>query len=177
MVLTDRRMTADEFLAFPPDEQRTQLIDGVVVVSEPSIRHQRIVLELVQLVTVWIREHPGSGEAGIGCDVRIDERNVFVPDVWWVSEEHRLARDAALFNGPPDLVAEVRSPSTWRFDIGRKREAYRNAGLKELWLLDTAADIVIVFRGEEASEVAAGERLTTPLIPGLSIDVAALFDR
>lgn len=177
MVITDRRMTADEFLALPPDGRHTQLIDGEIVVSDPQLRHQRLVLELARLLANWTTDHPGTGEAGIGCNVRIDDRNVFVPDVWWVSEDHRLARDAGRFDGPPDLVAEVRSPSTWRYDIGTKRDAYLGAGLAELWLVDAAADVVLVFRGAESLELAAGDQLTTPQVPGLSIDVAALFDR
>lgn len=177
MVVTDRRMTADEFLALPPDARHAQLIDGELVLSDPTLRHQRLVAELFYLLAAWAREQPDRGEPGIGCNVRVDEQNVFVPDVWWVSEEHRRARDAAWFDGSPDLVAEVRSPSTWRYDIGKKREGYFRSGLKELWLLDTAADIVIVFRGEEALELGAGDRLTTPQLPGLAIDVAALFDR
>lgn len=177
MVVTDRRMTADEFLALPPEEHRKELIDGVVVVSEPVLRHQRIAGELFRQLANWTVDHPGTGEAGFGCDVVLDDLNVYVPDVWWVNEEHRLARESARFEGPPDLVAEVRSPSTWRYDIGKKRDSYLHAGLKELWLLDTAADIVIVFRGEEALELGAGDRLTTPQLPGLAVDVAALFDR
>jgi hypothetical protein len=46
----------------------------------------------------------------------------------------------------PDLAREVRSASTWRYDIGAKKAAYERARLPELWLVDTAADVVLVFR-------------------------------
>ena len=46
----------------------------------------------------------------------------------------------------PDLAVEVRSPSTWRFDIGTKKRGYEAAGLGELWLVDTVGDRVIVHR-------------------------------
>ena len=29
--------------------------------------------------------------------------------------------------GPPDLAVEIRSPSTWRFDVGMKLETYERA--------------------------------------------------
>jgi Uma2 family endonuclease len=73
-------------------------------------------------------------------------------------------------------VVEVRSPSTWQYDVGRKRELYL-AGGSEVWLVDTESSTVLVFRGEESFEVGAGEQLATPLLPGLAVDVAALFDR
>jgi Uma2 family endonuclease len=36
------------------------------------------------------------------------------------------------------MVVEVRSPTTWRYDIGRKRELDERHGVRELWLADTA---------------------------------------
>lgn len=46
----------------------------------------------------------------------------------------------------PDIAAEIRSPSTWRHDIGPKKAHYEQYGLPEPWLVDTAADEVIVYR-------------------------------
>ena len=39
----------------------------------------------------------------IELDQRLDDRNVFAPDVWWVSEEHRPEPRATHRVGPPDL--------------------------------------------------------------------------
>jgi len=176
MVVTERRLTAEQYLALPP-EPNTQLIDGEVVVNDPSLRHQRISFALARRIDAWVLDHPGVGEAGIGCNILMDERNVFVPDAWFVAEARRPGRDAGVFAGPPDLVIEVRSPSTWRYDVGRTRAAYQRAGAAEVWLVDTESDTVLVFRGDEALELGAGSELTTPLLPGLAIDLADLFDR
>ena len=183
MALTSTRLTADEYFALPPTEQRTQLIDGEVVVTEASLRHQRITLELAHQLTVWLRQNPGHGEAGIPVDVHLDDHNVFAPDVWWVPEDARPGRDAKRIVGPPALAVEVRSPSTWRYDVGTKRSTYERLGLRELWLIDTGADTVLVYRrsSPEAStfdvamELEAGEVLTTPLIPGFSLVLEDLF--
>ncbi len=80
---------------------------------------------------------------------------------------------------------EVRSPSTWRYDVGAKKATYERLGLAELWLVDTAADEVLVFRRSSpattafdvALELGAGESLTTPLFPGFTLELAELFDR
>jgi Uma2 family endonuclease len=184
MALTSTRLTAEEYFALPPTEQRTQLIDGVIVVTEASLRHQRITLELARMLTNWLRENPGHGEAGIPVNVHLDDFNVFAPDVWWVPEADRPARDAKRIVGPPALAVEVRSPSTWRYDLGSKKSAYERLGSKELWLVDTEADSVLVYRRsgpnagrfDVALELEAGEVLTTPLIPGFSLVLADLFD-
>ena len=184
MALTSTRLTAEEYFALPPTEKRTQLIDGEIVVTEASLRHQRITLELARVLTNWLRENPGHGEAGIPVNVHLDDYNVFAPDVWWVPEESRPDRDAKGIVGPPALAVEVRSPSTWRFDVGAKRATYERLGLRELWLVDIEANSVLVYRRsateaerfDVALELEAGEVLTTPLIPGFSLVLAELFE-
>jgi Uma2 family endonuclease len=183
--MTSTRLTADEYFALPPTEQRTQLVNGEIVVTEASLRHQRITLEIARLLMNWMAANPGHGEAGIPVDVHLDDHNVFAPDVWWVPEAERPARDAKRIVGPPALAVEVRSPSTWRFDVGLKKRTYERLGLTELWLVDIAADEVLVYRRSSpavtefdvALEVTAAEVLTTPLLPGFSLDLAGLFDR
>src|SRR5215218_3017957 len=101
MALTSTRLTADEYFALPPTEQRTQLINGEIVVTEASLRHQRIAGQIFRLLTNWLIDHPGNGEAGIPVDFHLDDHNVFAPDVWWVPEDARPSRDAKRIIGPP----------------------------------------------------------------------------
>ncbi len=187
MVVTSTLLTAEQYYALPPTVRRTQLIDGEVVVDQPNLRHQRIAGELYAQMWTWLRSHPGQGEATLPVNVQLGDRNVFAPDVVFVVEAARPRRDATRILGPPSLAVEVRSPSTWRYDVGAKKSTYERHGLAELWLIDTDADAdtVLVYRrsGPEAPafdvalEVRAGEQLTTPLIPGLAIDLDDLFDR
>jgi Uma2 family endonuclease len=122
MALTDQRMTAEEFLELPLDEYRfTQLIDVEIVVFEAILRHQRITGFIYRRLAEWTEAAPGRGEAGIPVEVVLDDRNVFSPDVWWLRETHKPDRDAKRLYEAPDLAIEVRSPSTWRYDIGPRR--------------------------------------------------------
>ncbi len=71
----------------------------------------------------------------------------------------------------------MRSPSTWRYDVGAKWLAYERPGLTELWLVDTDSRTVIVCRRSDGTastfdvllEVAAGEQLTSPQLPGFAL--------
>jgi Uma2 family endonuclease len=75
----------------------------------------------------------------------------------------------------------VRSPSTWRYDIGHKKSVYEAGGLPELWLVD--CDAVLVFRRSErpessfdvALELSRQDRLTSPQLPGFELDLGQLF--
>ena len=185
MELTARRITAEEYFALPPDDRFTQLIDGEIVVNSPAMRHQLLTGFLYHRLLLWTEAAPGRGVACIPVDVVLDEANVFAPDVWWVSEEHRPARDALRLDGPPDLAVEVRSPSTWRYDVGAKKATYERQGLAELWLIDTVAEVALVHRRSSpdgpsfdvALKLGAGDHLTSPLLPGFSAALQELFDR
>ena len=134
---------------------------------------------------LWCEQAPGRGEAPLSVDAKLSDGDVYAPDVWWVCEANRPARDAKHLVGPPDLAVEIRSPSTWRFDVGMKFETYERAELPELWLVDTASNSILVYRRSSpaaktfdvALEFSEGERLTSPMLPGLSVDITALFDR
>lgn len=160
-----------------------QLIDGEIVMNAPSTRHQMIVGWLHTRLLVFAEAHPGLGGPGLELDTPIDDDNVYAPDVWWASPAR--APGPQRFAGPPDLAVEVRSASTWAYDLGRKKDGYEAAGLGELWLVDTEADRIVVHRRSTPTsasfdvtlEVVPGDELTTPIVPGFILDVAALFDR
>lgn len=187
MAIATRPLSAEDYFALPldPRSRITQLIEGELVVNQPNLRHQDLTGEIHRLLANWILDGTGRGRAGIPVDVHLDDRNVYVPDVWWVAEDQLPRRDARRLTGPPTLVVEVRSPSTWRFDIGLKKATYERAGLTELWLVDTEADAVLVFRRSRPGatafdvslELGASEVLTSPLLPGFALDLEPLFDR
>ena len=180
-----RRLTADEFFALPGELKHTELIDGELVVDSPSMRHQDIVGWLYVELTLFSRRHPHVGRPGMEVAAPIDDTSVFRPDVWWTTPEHFPAMDANRHPGPPDLVIEVRSPTTWGYDQGSKKQGYEAIGVPELWLVDPVGERVLVFRRtlpgvptfDVTLEAGEGETLTTPIIPGFVLDVTALFDR
>ena len=181
---TAQRMTADEYLAQPYEERRSQLVEGEVVMQDPLNLHQVVVMDLLRALDGWVCEQPGRGRVSIPLDVKLDERNVFGPDLMWYAQGRAPGRDDDRPYPIPDLVVEVRSPSTWRYDIGAKKSAYERAGLPELWLVDTAADVVLVFRRSSpkaapfdvALEPGVDDELTSPLLAGFALALRGLFD-
>jgi len=107
----------------------------------------------------------------------------YKPDVWWVPADRRLDMVAPGHDVPPALVVEVRSPGTWRFDVGRKKQVYESAGARELWLVDTPVSTVLVFRRsgpdsvafDDDGELGPGATLASPLLVGFEIEVDDLF--
>ncbi len=177
-------MSAAEYLATPESRPRhTELIDGTVVVNEPRMRHARAQTELIYRLRRWIDEGDARGQVSVPTDILVDHHNVFAPDGWWVSEPHRPRPDQPLLEGLPDLVVEIRSPSTWIRDLRVKLPRYEAAGVPEAWYVDTEARMVLVFRRSRTDaatfdvslELGADQELTSPLLPGFALLVAAIF--
>jgi len=180
-----QRMTADEYLAVPYDGTRTMLVEGEVVLNQPGLPHQLVLADIFVALHAW----SASGGRGRGLvtwpiDVKIDEHNVFGPDLLWYAAERAPQRHAERPYPLPDLAVEVRSPSTWRYDIGAKKSAYERAGLAELWLVDTVASAVYVYQRSLAKAPSfdvsltfgAGDELTSPALPGFVLALSLLFD-
>jgi len=179
-----QRMTADEYVALEqPEWPRTWLVDGEIVVNQPALMHQLVVGQLLRALDGWVRGGDGRGLAVSPIDVRLDDRNVYAPDVLWYRAERAPAIDDKAPYTIPDLAVEVRSPSTWRYDIGTKKSVYEREGLPELWLVDTDAGVLLVFRRstpkapsfDVALEFDRSATITSPLLSGFALDVGALF--
>jgi Uma2 family endonuclease len=176
-------LTADEFLTRDDWPRGSQLIAGEVIVNQPALPHQLILGRLHARLLAWAEAEPGRGLPGLSVDLRMSPADVYAPDLWWVREERRPPPGALALDGLPDLVVEVRSPSTWRYDTGVKRFLYEERGVAELWLVDNQARQVLVSRRsspasatfDETVELPDDSSLTSPLLPGFALPLASLF--
>lgn len=181
----DTRLTYDDFLLFPDDGKRHEIIDGVrYVTPSPSRRHQQLVLRLALRIGTYLEAHPGVGELYIApLDVVLSYHDVVEPDLLFVGGDQTEILTPANIQGAPALVVEIFSKSTRKKDAQIKRRLYERTGVREYWLVDPELDLVQVFqrtddgRYTRAAELTAedGHTLTTPLIDGCAIDLRELF--
>ena len=182
-MVTIQRMTAREYLANPDETVRSELVEGEVIVHGPTPTHQLVLRDLFAVFLRWTEAAAGRGGVMLPLDVLIDARNVFSPDLLWYAEGRVPRRGDERPSPIPALAVEVRSPSTWRYDIGAKKAAYERNGLAELWLVDTSADEWFVFRRSEprssafdvALELGPQDTLSSPLLPGFAVAVGDLL--
>jgi len=171
------RVSAEEFLAgdWPAD---SWLVDGEVVMNDPGFQHQEVAARILGALRQWCDGSPGRGRAGFGGNWVMGPFSVLKPDVWWSAHIPTGTRS----DTPPDLAVEVRSPGTWRYDLGRKRELYEGVGVTELWLVDPPAATLLVWRRtsgaarfDEVAAFGAGDLVTSPLFGGFNLSVDELF--
>jgi len=178
------KLTYDDFVLFPDDGQRHELIDGEhYVTPSPIDKHQRIVGNFYFLIRSWL-ERNRVGEIFLSpFDVVFTRYDVVEPDLLYLS--HARAREvltAANVQGAPDLVIEIGSPSTRKRDKTIKKRLYEREGVSEYWIVDPDLDVIRVYRrtGESFARAVelsseAGDTLTTPLLDGLELRVEDVF--
>lgn len=185
-ITTASSVKADDFLSLGEQLPRgAELIAGEIVVNTSSSRHQDVLGFIYVELVAWTGAEQGRGKASLSLDLRLGENHVYAPDILWFAAAHVPQGKVPYVEGPPDLAVELRSPSTWRFDIGVQKAEYERPGLPELWLVDTQAESVLVYRRsapttpsfDVALELAAGDHLTSPMLPGFALDIVELFDR
>ena len=178
------KLTYDDFLLFPDDGQRHELIDGEHhVTPSPNIRHQRISQRLLVPMSVWLQEHPLGEVFHAPLDVRFSNLDVVEPDLLYVSNARATELLAGQHvTGSPDLVVEIASPSTRQRDETIKRRLYEKSTVVEYWVVDPDIDVIRVYRRDgnrfarplELSRE-AGDVLTTAVLPGLEIPLSYVF--
>lgn len=181
---TTSLLTYDDFLHFPDDGRRHELIGGVhYVTPSPNVRHQLLVGRLHLSIGVFLQTHPHIGEVFLSpLDVVLSHYDVVEPDLLFVASAQSDILTTANVQGPPALVVEVMSPSTRQRDARLKRQLFERTGVQEYWLVDPERDLVQVLRRDGDAFVAAADVvadrdgiLTTPLLPGWQLPVRALF--
>jgi Uma2 family endonuclease len=179
-----RKLTYEDFLGFPEDGRRHELIDGDHVAEPaPSTIHQRIVSNLHRLLSGFVHQRRLGWVLPSPCDVVLSDVDVVEPDLLFLSRTHADRLQHAFVRGAPDLVIEILSASTRRRDERTKRDLYERYGVPEYWVVDPELECVKVYRlsgvrYERVDELAAeaGDRLVTPALEGLEIVVAEIFE-
>ena len=138
----------DERRGYTP---RYELVDGELLVTPaPSLRHQRIVLELAVLVRDYVKRHR-LGETVISpSTVSLAPDSRVEPDVYVVPAiGARLPRSTELVTRLL-LAAEVLSPSSARHDRFTKRRFFQKHGVPESWVVDGEAEAFEVWHPGDA---------------------------
>ncbi|MFL6200059.1 MAG: Uma2 family endonuclease [Thermoanaerobaculia bacterium] len=178
-----RKLTYEDYLLFPQDGKRHEILDGEhYVTAAPYPRHQRILGEIHGHFYVFLREHRLGQVYLAPTDTLLTEHDVVQPDLLFISKERLTILKERNVQGAPDLVVEVLSDSTRRRDEGIKLTRYERCGIREYWVIDPARNEARIYRrlGERLRAVAdlsaaAGSSLGSPLLPGLEIPLAEIF--
>jgi Uma2 family endonuclease len=182
---SDVRLNDDDFLLFPEDGKRHELIDGVhYVTAAPTLGHQELLGRLHLAIGNFLVGRRHLGRVFLSpLDVVLSYYDVVEPDLLFVAGDQQDILTEANVQGPPALVVEILSPSTRRRDEGIKRKLFEEKGIREYWIVDPKGLRLTVYRRNEDGQfprlrdLTAGQalQLETPLLPGFALSIDELF--
>ncbi|NTS42804.1 Uma2 family endonuclease [Flavisolibacter sp. BT320] len=122
-----------------PEGTLAQLINNQIYMSpSPSNSHQKVLDKIYRQLGNYVEEM-GLGETRVApFDVFLNNKNAYQPDILFIANKSLSNLKEQGFFGAPDLVIEILSPATKRFDKGEKKAEYEKSGVKEYWIVDPA---------------------------------------
>ena len=146
--------TLEDYYALP-DERRVELIDGEIFdMAAPSMEHQLILGELYLQFRACADAHGGGCRVLLApCDVQLDndDKTMVQPDLFVLCRKVELP--GRCVPGAPDLTLEILSDSTRSKDMLLKAYKYKNAGIREYWIVDPKRREVFVYDFENNDDL------------------------
>ncbi|WP_080056805.1 Uma2 family endonuclease [Spirosoma aerolatum] len=183
-ILNDEKARRQAFYEWMNDDMKAEFINGEIVVHSPALhKHNAAVMLLGSLLSAFVNER-GLGIVLVEKALVELTRNSYEPDICYFGVDKAATIQPDLLYYPaPDLVIEVLSKSTHKFDREIKFEDYAAHGVNEYWLVDPTRQTIEVFTLDADTEAYAlvglysiGQTVGSQLLPGFRIPIKAAFD-
>ncbi|MDL2305570.1 Uma2 family endonuclease [Bacteroides sp. OttesenSCG-928-D19] len=176
------------------DDKRRELLDGFVHLMSPAptLTHAQVSGNVFVSFRSYIKKNKGKCKAFTApFDVRLpnskeaaDDKiyTVVQPDICIICDESKLDMRGCL--GAPDMIVEILSPSTQKYDLNDKFNIYEASGVKEYWVISPKEKAVNVFilqddgRYDKGSVYELGGKEDVPVqtLQGLTLTLNEIFE-
>jgi Uma2 family endonuclease len=144
--------------------------------SLSGARHGRIAAQIIASVGHYAKAH-GLGAvyaADAGFRIARNPDTVRAPDAAFVRAE-RVIDTPGFFEGPPDAVFEVVSPSDSYTEVDEKTVEWLRAGARVVVIVDPRTRNINIHRAHGATHATDGIEIED-VIPGWKMPAAEVFD-
>lgn len=185
-----KRVSYQEYLELvESSDQRYELIDGeVFLMASPSFRHQMLVNEISWHLNNYFRNHKCSPLTS-PLDIKLqgyapkfkEDPNVVQPDIMVICDPGNVVENK--YQGVPELLVEVLSPSTKKRDLILKLNLYLKSGIREYWIVDPKNTKITQYIFTEDRDLEAvndlhpDKVLKSDYFEGLSVQLAEIFSK
>ena len=180
MSISTRPLTYLDLEHFPDDGNRYEVVYGELhMTAAPTWEHQDVLGQIYDLLRSHVRARRLGKVFFAPVDVRPLGTDQVQPDLLFIRREQLHLLHGGIFLGVPDLVVEVLSPSTRRFDETRKLQFYAEAGVPEYWIADPQERALRIFVLRDGAYVPVATdpdgRLRSSVLPDLVVDSPSIF--
>ncbi|RJW51655.1 Uma2 family endonuclease [Clostridiales bacterium TF09-2AC] len=174
----ERIYTIDDIYSLP-DGERAELINGqIYYMAPPSRKHQEIAGELFTSINNYIHSNGGPCKpyiAPFAVYLHENDKTYVEPDISVICDPNKLNDKGC--SGAPDWIIEIVSPSSKPMDYYTKLSLYRDAGVREYWIVDPLRQIILVYdmeHGDSPVIHSFNDSIPVRIYPGFSIDFSQL---
>jgi len=174
----ERLYTVEDYRSW--DENiRCELYEGALIVAEaPTTRHQGILMNISARLYNFLKDKPCKVfPAPFAVRLFENEETLFEPDIVVVCDKSKLVERG--FEGAPDMVIEILSPSTARLDKKLKYSKYEKSGVKEYWIVDPEQNLVeanILVNDKYISAIyTENDKAPVHILDGFEVDLKDVF--
>lgn len=176
-----RKYTYEDYLNLPDDGNRYEIINGeLIMTASPVTSHQKVSIFLSTEIQVYVTKENIGFVFYSPYDVIFDDKNIYQPDILFISKENKNIITEENIKGSPDLIVEILSPSTAYYDLFEKKEVYEKFGVKEYWIVDPQKHWIEIFALKQNKYVLYSRtekkgKVKSSLFKKLDIDASKLF--
>jgi Uma2 family endonuclease len=183
-----KRYTFADYLTWADDRTR-ELVDGFIKMMSPKPKpvHQSVSLSIASELRYQIKKHGGKCRVYPEIDVRLPVNgekedgeiySVVSPDISVVCDPSKIDDRGCL--GAPDMVVEIQSFSTARYNLTTKFSLYESSGVREYWVVKKKKKGIEVFLLQPDGKYDEGAKYESGTIPvhifdGCEIDMNDIF--
>jgi len=174
-------LTYDDYAVLPNDRNRYEILEGdLIVTPSPTTNHQRVSRNLGFILFSHIKKNSSGELLYAPMDVILDESTVVQPDIIFILKEHLHILSKRGVDGAPDLLIEIMSPSTVKYDRLSKKQLYARYGVRWFWIVDPDEKKVEEYEREgESYTLVAGrsekDSFTPGIFPELTMDLSEVW--
>ena len=187
----NRRYTYAEYLTWTDNKLR-ELLNGFIRLMSPAptLKHAVVSRRIAAPLINFIEKNNGNCQVFYApFDVRLPKKSnetadnqiytVVQPDICVVCDNSKLDERGCL--GAPDMVVEILSLSSQRYDLNEKFNLYEAAGVKEYWVVSPKEKGINVFilqengKYDEGTVYEGNTYIPVLTLEGLSLSTEILF--
>jgi Uma2 family endonuclease len=182
-----KRYTYADYLTWL-DDKRRELIDGFIHLMSPAPKdiHAKVSKNIELRIGLFLlnTENCGCELRHAPYDVRLPNEtgiidSVVQPDICIICDPSKIDEKGCL--GAPDMIVEILSERTTKYDWNYKFNLYEKHGVTEYWIVNPNVKTINVFviqengKYDDGKEYVSGEKIPVFILNGLEIDTNLVF--
>lgn len=180
------KMTYKEYLDFDKEESRYEFIDGYIYLqSSPRYIHQLLLQRLIVQMSSQLKK-TNCQPLFAPFDVTLYRNNdknkepsVVQPDLLVICDKENI-NSKGEYKGLPTLIIEILSPTNRSYDMIKKLDLYKSAGVSEYWIVDPSQSNIFIynFKSNDIDSISCfhkGDLIVSKTFNELGICVDDLF--